>query len=190
MKRLPMGLFMRPSGPFWLSGLKGVGAVLRLVILAQSTNPEITETDGIVVILEFDEHFRRVRLDIGCQSFVFNSTHTVCGAEELAPMMQHHAIVNHGHVALLHQLLLVVPPRWLKNDVVVLPFTGWPAGVHKRWSLTIDRTSLSVGIGGVVVGIKHLHFVHPVDQHTTVAATLAVALDLRGRGEFQVELKV
>ena len=62
------------------------------VVFADGSEPNIPESGRIVVVLELDENFRRVRI-------VVISVHLMRGIPEILPLvMEEHTIVDHGHV--------------------------------------------------------------------------------------------
>ena len=77
-----------------------------------------------------------------------------------------------------------------KDDVVGLPFAGRARDIHERRILSVHRGGLAVGIREVVIAVEHLDLELAQQEHTAVAAPLAVALHLGRRGELDVQLKV
>ena len=62
--------------------------VLGFIVLAERTNPEVTKTDGVAMVLEFDEHFGRVRLNVGGKGFVFDASDAIRCPQQFASMMK------------------------------------------------------------------------------------------------------
>ena len=50
----------------------------------------------------------------------------------------------------------------------------------------VEGAALSVGVGGVLVGIEDLHFVLSHQEDAAVAAALSLALDVLGSGKLDV----
>ena len=77
--------------------------------------------------------------------------------------------MNNGDTGLLGYFS-VHPPRGLKDNVIGLPRPGDLAGIGQRWQMTIHRTRLPIGVSTVIEGVKDLHFILSVDDHSAVAA--------------------
>ena len=104
-------------------------------------------------------------------------------------MVQYQAVLNYRGAGGPDDFVVRVPSRRLEDDVVGLPFSRRPAGVDQRRGLPVKPPAHAVGIGGIIIIVKDLDFVKSENDHTTVAALLAFALDLGWLGPFQVQLK-
>ena len=116
----------------------------------------------------------------------------------LPVVLREDAVVEDGDRAGEH-FLAVFPDGRVEHDVVRLPLAGAAAGVDERRVLPVDGGGLPVGVvrvgvgglGGVgLVGVQHLELEVVHQEHARVAAALADAFDLDGRGPFHVELEV
>src|SRR5262245_52920489 len=112
------------------------------------------------------------------------------GAGVFTLMMQDHSVMDDGDIGFFNDLLGGIPARRLEDDVVTLPLSRGFAGVHQRRDLAIEGATLAIRVGGILVGIKDLHLVDAIEKNPAVAAALAVALDLGGSGELQMQLEI
>ena len=90
-------------------------------------------------------------------------------------VLDQHAVLEHGDVGGLDEVLVLVELRGLEDDVVALPLARLAAAVDQRRILAVDRPGLAVGVRDVVIRVQHLHLVAAHDDHAAVAAALAVA---------------
>ena len=78
----------------------------------------------------------------------------------------------------------------VEDDVVGLPLARRARGVDQRRVLAVDRAAPAVGVGRVLIAVEDLDLVAAEEEDAAVAAALAVAFDVLGRGELEVELEV
>ena len=112
------------------------------------------------------------------------------GAAQHGVILHQHAVVKCRHARGTCQPAIGGETRRDEHDVVGLPFTRRPAGIHQRRLLLVDGRRLAVHVGLVVPGIEDLQFVEAHEIDPAVTPALAGSHDLRGCAEFQVELDV
>lgn len=143
-------------------------------------NPNITETDGVSVILQFERALRRV-WRVGQRLAVRRRS------ENLGVVVQNQAIKEDGDVGRAHEGV-VLEDRRLEYDVEGLPLTWRAAGVHEGWMLAIDSSGGTIRIGRVLIPVEYLDFIDAHLEDAAVAATLTVTLNNRRGRPFEVEL--
>ena len=100
------------------------------------------------------------------------------------------AVLKDGDVGGPDQFMILIPTRALKDDIVALPITGDFANVNQGQCLAINRSALAVGVGRVIIAIKHLDFEYSVKENAAVATFLTVTDDVCRFRPFDVQLKI
>jgi len=136
------------------------------------------------VVLQLDGAFVRVRPIVGDRM----GTVPAGTAFEFNVVLDQDAILEDGERGLSRDLAVLIEERAMIDDVITLPLTRLAAGVGERDGPAVQRGTLAVRIGLVVVGIEDLDLILSVQEHTAVAPALAGALHVRRRGELDVEL--
>ena len=113
------------------------------------------------------------------------------GAGQFDVVLDEDAVVEGRDACGREQTAVGIKPGRGPDDIIGLPLTGGPRGVHERWVLDVDRAGGAIGIGLVFVGIEHLDFVAgAAEKNAAVAAALAFALSRSGSGPFDMELAI
>ena len=97
--------------------------------------------------------------------------------------------MENRHIAGLYQLA-AFKPRGFESDVVGLPLAGLARGIHQRRPLSVDRSSLPIRVGGIVVGVQHLNLIVAHQENAAISTPLAGAVHLCRRGPLDVQLHV
>ena len=95
----------------------------------------------------------------GAMLLVFRHITMTARAIHLLLIMNDHAIMNHRHGRLTHELASLVPLGRKEGDVIGLPFPRRAADIYFGQKLTVQRGALTIGVTDVVVGVEHLHFI-------------------------------
>ncbi len=111
-------------------------------------------------------------------------------AFDFGAVLYYHAIVDDGDTASSSAHAVHAPAGGSVDDVVGLPLTGRTTSVNEGDGLLVNGTRLTVGVGGVVEAIEHLHLVATLHEDATVAPALALAFHYHGRPPFHVQLVV
>ena len=105
-------------------------------------------------------------------------------------VLHQHPIVQHGYARRMKHVLVGAKPGSVENDVVCLPFSGRPGGIDQRRILPVNRRRLAIGIGSVLVRIKHLNLVQPHQEHAAITAILAFTGRGQRFGELDMQLTI
>src|SRR5207247_11057176 len=90
----------------------------------------------------------------------------------------------------LQQKPVRIESRSPEKNVVGFPLTRRTADVHQRGILAVNRRGLTIWIGVVLVGIKHLNFIQPHQINTAIASPLPFALYRKRSGPLHVKLDI
>ena len=105
--------------------IAGVRPGKLLSFLMEFPDPDIAKAHRMVVVLQSEREFFRRRV-IGRALVVRGRPH------DGDVILNQHSIVNHRDVSRPQQLAARVEARPVKNDVVGLPLSGRPRGIHQR----------------------------------------------------------
>jgi len=145
-------------------------------------NPDISEADRVVVVLQFQRQFARgllVRLVI-----------TIRQTDEGDVVLNQHAVMQNRESCRADEFPCWVKSRLVENDVVGLPLAGRPAGIDQGRRIPVDCRGLPIRIGLVLVGIKYLDFIETHQVYPTIPAILVLAVRRAGSGPLDVELAI
>src|SRR5258708_5949721 len=97
-----------------------------------------------------------------------------CGSEISCMVLDEYPIMKSGNVCGCFELS-VLKTRRGEDDVIDLPLTGRARSVGQRRTLSIQRSSPSIGVGPVVIAVQHLKLVSVHQEDAAVPPLLAVA---------------
>ncbi len=104
-------------------------------------------------------------------------------------VLDDHSVMDDGEGGWAHEGFFV-ETRAVEDDIVDVP-SAWGSGhVDQGGHESVQRRSLTVRVGLVVVGVEDLHFVLPEKENAGVASALAVPCGGLGGGPFDVQLDV
>src|SRR4051794_23410700 len=110
-------------------------------------------------------------------------------ALHLRVVLHDHAVEQHCHIRRAYKRLAL--EAWTgPDDVVALPLAWCTASIDQRRILAIDRPGGAIRVGRVIVTIKHLDLVKTHQEHTAIAASLAIAFDDGRCGKLKVQLAI
>lgn len=159
-------------------GLPEGGSVFQLA------EPDIAKADRIVVVLQHDGAFVAVR-------FVFGDgvrPKPACAALKCDMVLHQDAVVQDGEIRLTCDPAGIIEDRPMEDDIISLPLTGLAAGIHQRNRPAVQRSTLTVRVGFVFIRVEDLDFIGSLEEHAAIAASLAGACNLGGRGELHMQL--
>jgi hypothetical protein len=100
------------------------------------------------------------------------------------------SIMKNCHPGRLQESPCLTEARSAKIDVVTLPFTWRTAYIEKRGILSVNRSSLPIGIGRVLVRIENLDFISTHQVDSTVTSTLTFTNHGQRCRPFDVQLDI
>jgi len=159
--------------------------IARKILFAglQFADPDVAEAHGIPVVLQ------RQRQLLG--SWLVWGSYSMSGrACEFHIVLREDAIVKNRETRRARDLSRRIETRSVKNNVVRLPLARWQRSIHLRRILSIDRGSLAVRVGPILVGIENLYFVKPHQENAAVPAFLAFSVGRSGFAKFHVKLAI
>ena len=95
---------------------------------------------------------------------------------------------QHRHPGLIQIGPILLEDRSSVDDVVTVPLAGLAHRIDKGRLLLVDRADHAVDIGFIVIGVKYLDLIQPLEENSAVASALALALDPHRSHPFQMEL--
>ena len=118
--------------------------LLLAVVFTQRADPEIAKLHRIAVELQTNGTSFRMIFWIASECLVGR------WAKIWAMILHHYTVVNDRYVCgLLDRFAFVY--RRSKDHIVALPLALGCCGIHQRRALTVERASLTIGVGFVVV---------------------------------------
>lgn len=167
-----------------LSDVDGYGvSALRLSFnQLEGANPDVSKTDGRVMLL--DDERAGARLGMVCGSrFVLG------GAEDLLVVLNEYTVPEDGHASRFDELV-AVEFGGEEHGVEGLPLAWFAGGIGERRELTVDGAGDSVGVDMAGFGLDDLEFVESVEEDAAVSPVHGAAV-VHGRCcPFEVELAV
>ena len=106
----------------------------------------------------------------------------------LRVVLDHYAVLDDGN-ARRRDLLVAVEFCGRKEDIVRLPISSGRASVHEGRGLAVYRAASAVGIVVDFERVKNLDFIRSEKGHAVVSLIAPIALEIRGRTPFKVELE-
>lgn len=73
-------------------------------------------------------------------------------------ILDNNTIVHDGYICGRYELV-TIESRCCKYDVIGLPFAWWSRGINEGWRLFVDRPSLTISVGLILIIIKDLDLV-------------------------------
>ena len=109
---------------------------------------------AFVVVLQRNWPFVIMRLEVGYSMWAFPT------GTSMQPdmVMDEYAVMKYSECR-FPDGLVTFESRPVENDIIRLPLTRLSAGVDQRYRPAVERNTLAVRIGLVVVRIKNLYFI-------------------------------